>query len=446
LDERIDVALLLKVTRTLEEQLSEVRFWECQPTFYLTLAGVGMADAIESENPAAQHKRAEGLSAFLDQAGQSLTRVPCLFRDLGLEMLSGTRDFFSVLQQQIPELKAALIALDRFEDLLRNVSARDSFHLPQALVQRIIRYHLNSALDIEEVQHVLDREMHAMEARLFESARRLGGYQSWEEAYERIPLPHVEETGLVGIYRNQVDSLGTYCLDHGLVSKRLFSTCPVRVAPMPSYLAPIRTASSYSIRPQSPPHGGSFYVIDGKGNEDSAREYHREYKMLSAHETYPGHHLLDCSRWCLERAVRRPIEQPLFYEGWACFAEELLKQTGYFSHPADLLLLAKRRLWRALRGKVDMGLQTGTMDISTAARYLTKAGMASDHAIAAARRYLLNPGYQLCYTLGIRRFVDLFDQYGAGDVPGFVECVLGQGEINFDDLEGIFKQRSVGNA
>jgi hypothetical protein len=276
-DEGIDVALLLKVTRTLKEQLSDVRFWEYQPTFYLTLACLGMADAIESENPAAKHKRAERLSAFLDQAGRTLTCVPLLFRALGLEMLPGTRDFFEMLQPHIPELKSALIALDRFENSLKDVSTRDSFHLPQELVKRILRFHINSGMDIEEIQQALDQEIHAMEACLQEEARRLG-HQSWEEAYASIPLPDVEEAGLIEIYRAQVEKLGKYCLDKGLVSKKLFATCPVRVAPMPSYLSPIRTASSYSIRPQSPPRGGSFYLISGQVTGDASREYHREYR------------------------------------------------------------------------------------------------------------------------------------------------------------------------
>ena len=67
--------------------------------------------------------------------------------------------------------------------------------------------------------------------------------------------------------------------------------------------------------------------------------------------------------------------------------------------------------------------------------------MSIDHATSSSRRYLLNPGYQLCYTLGILRFIDLFDRYGHDDVPEFVKFALGQGEINFDDLERILKQR-----
>ncbi|GAH89633.1 unnamed protein product, partial [marine sediment metagenome] len=40
----IDIALLQKLARTLREQLSEVRSWEFQPTFYLTLVGIGLAE------------------------------------------------------------------------------------------------------------------------------------------------------------------------------------------------------------------------------------------------------------------------------------------------------------------------------------------------------------------------------------------------------------------
>ena len=42
----VDIALLKKVSQTLREQLSEVRTWKTQPTFYLTLVSIGMAEAI----------------------------------------------------------------------------------------------------------------------------------------------------------------------------------------------------------------------------------------------------------------------------------------------------------------------------------------------------------------------------------------------------------------
>ena len=182
-----------------------------------------------------------------------------------------------------------------------------------------------------------------------------------------------------------------------------------------------------------------FYVINTDRRE-SGKGYQREYKILSAHETYPGHHLLDIHRWSLKRPFRRAVKQPVFYEGWACFAEELMRLTGYFSKPGDLLLLARRRLLHALRAKVDIGLQTGIMDIPAAIKFLEANGIGTERATSLARKYPLNPGYQLCYTLGLRRFWQLFEQYGRENLPGFVSEVLNQGEIHFSDLEKVFQK------
>jgi len=165
--------------------------------------------------------------------------------------------------------------------------------------------------------------------------------------------------------------------------------------------------------------------------------------MLTAHETYPGHHLLDISRWNMVRSLRRPVEQPVFYEGWACFAEELLRLTGYFSTPEERFLLAKRRLWRAVRGKVDLGMQKGTMDINAAVGYLEETGVYGKHAVSVVKKYLLNPGYQLCYTLGVRRFLDLFSRFGLNNLQKFVKITLTQGEIGFPALGKVMESTDL---
>ena len=447
LEVQIDIALLQKFARTLREQLSEVRTWEFQPTFYLTLIGIGLAEAMESEDPAAKHERARSLPAFLEQASHNLNCVPVLFRDIGLEMVSDTRNYLILLGKILPELKPALTALDRFDEALQNVSTRQDFLLPRDLLERIIRFHIHCDIDIQEVDHTLDQEIAKMQQILEEEARSLVAEQfavqcphpRWPEALRSIPMPAVGKEGLLELYKREVDRLAKHCLDQGLVSPRLVSSCPVRVASMPSFLSAIRTASSYSISPKHPPSGGTFYILSNDVIDEARQEYHREYRMTCAHETYPGHHLLDASRWSLARPLRRAIERPIFYEGWACFAEELVRLTGYFSDPGDRLLPAKRRLRHAIRGKVDLGLQTGTMNISTAARYLKEMGISQEQAMSSARKYPLNPGYQLCYTLGLRRFLDLFEQYGRQNLPKFVQTVLGQGEIHFTDLEKILR-------
>ena len=448
LEMQIDITLLQKLARTLREQLSEVRIWESQPTFYLTLVCIGLAEAMGSEDPAAKHERAKTLPAFLEQASRNLNCVPVLFRDIGLEMVSDTRNYLVFLKNALPELKHTLAALDRFNDALKNVSTRQDFFLPQELLERVIRFHINCNLDIQGVIHTLDQEINEMRQILDQEARSLVSGQFniqfphllWSEALQSIPMPTVRKEGLIGLFRGEVNKLAKHCLEQGLVTQGLVSSCPVHVASMPSFLFAIRRAFSYSIPPKHPPFGGTFYVLNTDLSDEVHKTGHREYRMLTAHETYPGHHLLDVSRLSLARACRRAIEQPIFYEGWACFGEELMRLTGYLTNPGDRLLLAKRRLWHAIRGKLDIGLQTGAMNIPTAAEYLKEMGISMERAMFSARKYTLNPGYQLCYTLGLRRFLDLFDRYGGDNLPKFVRMVLNQGEINFADLEKILQK------
>jgi hypothetical protein len=444
---RIDIALLRKLAHTLREQLAEVRTWEVQPTFYLTLAGIGLAEAIASADPAAGHERARGLPAFLEQSGRNLNRVPVLFRDIGLEMVADTRNYLLSLVKTLPELPTAITALDRFGEALRKVDTRRDFRLPRELLARVLRAHINCGLDVPEINETLDREIEEMLSVLSREAGNLSSDTvkrsppSWSAMLKSIPIPAVGKDGLLGLYRDEINKLTEHCLAQGLVSPGLVAACPVRVTPMPSFLAAIRTGASYSMPPGYLPAGGTFYIVNTHMPSTKAQAgYLRQYRMTCAHETYPGHHLLDASRWGLARPLRRAVEQPIFYEGWACFAEEVLRQTGYFHAPGDRLLLAWRRLLHAVRCQVDIGLQTGKMTVPAAVGYLAEAGLSTERAVSLARKYPLNPGYQLCYTLGLRRFLDLLARYGHDNLPDFVWAVLNQGEINFTDLEKVLRE------
>jgi len=446
-ESQIDTALLKKMVRSLREQLSEVRTWESQPTFYLTLACIGLAETLESEDPAAKYERATGLSNFLDRARLNLTNVPILFRDIGLEMVEDTRNYLVMLIKSLPELQTALVALDRFEETLQKLSTRDDFLLPKELFEKIFRFHLHCDMAIEDIDHALDQEIEDAQDILVKEAKNLVTKQSdvlnsqgiWLEALRNIPASHVSVQDPVRLFQAEIERLAAHCIAQGLVSPGLVSTCPVTVLPMPIFLSSIRVGASYSISPQHPPTGGKFYIATRYTNEESRRSSLREYRMTCAHETYPGHHLLDCSRWSLTQPLRRNIEYPTFYEGWACFAEELMSTTGYFSESVDRLLLARRRLAHAIRGKVDIGLQTGAMDFATATQYLEETGISHERAGVLVRKYPLNAGYQACYTIGLRRFRDLLHRHGSMGLPAFVQTVLNQGEILFTDLEKILQ-------
>jgi uncharacterized protein (DUF885 family) len=171
------------------------------------------------------------------------------------------------------------------------------------------------------------------------------------------------------------------------------------------------------------------------------KRFHREFKPLTAHETIPGHHLLDSIRRKLDNPVRRQIESPLFYEGWASYAEYLLIDSGYITRPLDLLVDYKRRLWRSARCQVDVGLTTGKIKPDDAAHLLKTCGFSPEETHRQVDRFRLNPGYQLCYSFGLHEFKQLKASYASHmNTPLFHQFILQGGELPFHLIDLRFKK------
>jgi uncharacterized protein (DUF885 family) len=162
--------------------------------------------------------------------------------------------------------------------------------------------------------------------------------------------------------------------------------------------------------------------------------------MLTAHETIPGHHFLDALRRNLKNPIRRQIESPLFYEGWASYAESMLIEYGYLDDPLERLVSAKRNLWRSARCQIDVGLTIGKLSENTAVDLLKTCGFAAAEASRQLDRFRLNPGYQLCYCYGSHEFKQLKKKY-SHFLKGkdFYSFLLEGGELPFHLIEKRFE-------
>lgn len=168
--------------------------------------------------------------------------------------------------------------------------------------------------------------------------------------------------------------------------------------------------------------------------------------MLTAHETIPGHHFLDSIRRRLVNPIRRQIESPLFYEGWASYAEFLLVDSGYIDSPMEALVDYKRRLWRSARCQVDVGLTTGKINLENAIHLLKVCGFSSEEAHRQVDRFRLNPGYQLCYSLGSNEFKQLRVSCGRHmDETRFHTFLMEGGELPFHLIEKRLAASTRGN-
>jgi len=442
----VNVRMLSRVIRTLIEQLDKIGTHTFQPTFYLTIATVGLIHAMDTDDPEAWGKRIRTLPRFLENSLKALGTVPLLFKEQGIEMGTQFRDWLISLEG-LAGIENAVQALGKFKKRLMSHDVVDNFTPTPDHLDRIVNFHMSTGLSVSEVLMELEEEATEMLSVMEREARILGHGSDWKEALSRIshePLPRDGKTGLI---EREVERLRNHCVKLGITYQGEAGAesgkGELKIVDLPGSLQSVRTADSYNAKPGHPFSGGTFFIYGGSGLGTSVNTINPVYRMTAAHEAYPGHHLLDMSRWNNPDPVRRPVEYPLFYEGWACFAEDLMLLTGAFERPYDTLMLAMRRYRHAVRGKADLMLQTGKTDIKGTAAILSGVGLSKKRAVDTARKYALRPGYQLCYTVGRRRFSDLLASSAGGRVPEFAQTVLLEGEIGLGDLEHILKKKST---
>lgn len=439
--------MLVLFLNNLRDQLNDLELWKKQPSFYLTLMNAGLAQTLNHKNRKWFLSRIRELPAFLEQANQNIEEVPNPWQEISLSMISNCREFLSSFSSEAGHIELSLESLKSLEKKIKQLPSETKLDIPKDLLKKIYRNHLATGMEIPQISKILKDEIEEMRQIMILEAEKILNRPVQNivkptvlinEVYDNITSHSGIYNDSVQVFQYELDHIKSHLLDTGIIEDNPKFLCPVRIKEMPSYYRAIRSASSYSIYPNHPPEGGTFYILSTSGYGVPSENL-SEYRMLTAHETYPGHHLLDSSRLSLNDKVRRSLEFPLFYEGWACFAEMLLSFSGYFSSPADRFILAKRRYWRAVRGQVDIGLQSKKLDFESAANILLEAGIPYKRAIASVKIYTLNPGYQVCYAIGIRRFLDLYNRYGKEDLKNFVMAVLSNGEILFPDLEKVLQ-------
>jgi len=95
---------------------------------------------------------------------------------------------------------------------------------------------------------------------------------------------------------------------------------------------------------------------------------------------------------------------------------------------------------------VDVGLTSGKIKLKDAIHLLIVCGFSAEEAQRQVDRFRLNPGYQLCYSLGCHEFKALKVSYGShmGETQ-FHNFLLEGGELPFHlikkRLEGIESEK-----
>ncbi len=290
-------------------------------------------------------------------------------------------------------------------------------------------------------------EYRRVAARMAEVAAGIsGGSVDWSSVVRQLQKIHPASIeGMREEYEEVCFAARRFMIEKGLVTDPPDERCHVVPAP-PAVRATLAVACYIAPPMFKPSREGYFFVpypVDGDDAEevDALLESNATYAMATTavHEAYPGHH------WHLmttkeSRAVRRVFTSDYFAEGWALYAEGMMRDAGFFAPEQELGQL-EARLFRAARIVVDTSLHTGEMSFEDAVGFMhDKALLPWPTARSEVARYCAWPTQASAYLTGamaierarddwlarggaLREFHDSLARSGCMPVPLAVQAI-----------------------
>jgi hypothetical protein len=461
LEKIADLELLKANASGILIELEMKESWRHNPLLYLKIAFIGLDHALTK--PASDAKeitertlaRLHATPRLLQQAMDNINTVPKTYYEAARAMLTDCQHYLSELSRQdtadsggtlTGAFQEARRALEAFEEFLGKLFPVADQQGVVGALDATLKDHFCSIRSLAEIFEIAENEWRIGLEQLEELQANIDPNRSWSELYHAYSPSDIEKTDTIPLYRSEIDRLGRFFREHGF--REFDLSASLEVCETPTYLRSVRSSASFSAAFSADVREQDFFYIttqlaQRRGKEAAnfvRKRLYREYKFLAAHETFPGHHLLDSVRRRLENPVRRQIESPLFYEGWAYYAESLLAEYGYVNNPMDYLVDCKRRLWRAARCQIDVGLTTGMLSKADAMALVISAGFSPEEADFQIDHFQLNPGYQLCYCLGRHEIMQLRKNYGMKmGLDQFHKQLLEGGELPFHLVQERFE-------
>ena len=459
LEEEIDRVTLKKSMERFIREFGSAATWRQDPTLYIKVALFAVDQVLSQGTPAGEEPRQalttvlRQIPRFLAQGLDNLERPSVLSVAVAVEMAHDAFNFFRRdVERFIQEILAgdsrllqenqkALAGWDAYRKGLEGLKTVPSFSIGETAFTQMFAISVDSAKSPAEALEIAEDRFQTTLKTILMLADSIDPGTAWQDMARNAGYSAESSGDILELYRQEVEALRAFFHARDLLTFPVEEK--VQVLPTPVYLQSLRATASYKAPLTGRPAGaGVFYVTPGSELSGLILS-HKPY--LSAHETYPGHHVLDAIRLHHPNPVRRQIEAPLFYEGWACYAETLLDEFGYTMTPRQRLVQLQRQLWRDLRTVLDVKLQTGRITIEEGAKEIEKVGFPSAVAARQIRRFALTPGYQSCYFLGMEEILRLRDRYaGRLGLKGFHDRLLEGGQLSFDLVEKRLEAAAAG--
>jgi uncharacterized protein (DUF885 family) len=437
--ERVDRDLVLSVLAG-RAITAEWAAWRRQPEVYLGpgLHGVfGLFLHRLRPEPALVHDavaRLRGIPEMLDHGRRNLdpALVAPVFVDRAIgQARAGARYVGTLLPAEArdPDLRAALAeagavaarAFEAFALFLEDlrVRAAGDFALGESRYSRLLRDKEHVPLDASALRERGRREYDRLSAELRDLSRRVAGSDDWPAVLTELNRDHPASPEAMRVaYAAWTERARAFLRERALVTLPEGEECDVE--PSPPFQRPVLAVASYASPPPfSPSRRGHFFVPfppDGAGPEEVRQRLenncHAGIPTTAVHETYPGHHWHLVTMKAHPSPVRLTFRTPYFSEGWALYAEQMMREQGFFTDPRHELFQVEALLFRAARIVVDTSLHAGDMTLDDARRFMMeRANLTEPTARAEVARYAAWPTQASAYLVGCLEILAIRDRH-----------------------------------
>jgi uncharacterized protein (DUF885 family) len=425
---RIDRDLALSVLRG-RAIMADWQMWRRQPEVYLSPGLAGVFTLFlhrlrpEAELARAASARLREVPRLLDDGIRNLRPelAPRVYVERALaQARAGARYARELVAQEAADagLRAELAAagavaadaLDRFAAFLDSFQeqAHGAYAIGESRYSRLLRERELLSVDARALRERGRQEYDRLAAVLAGCAREIAGTSDWVAALRDLNRDHPPTPeAMREAYAAASERARRFLAERRLVTLPEGEEC--RVVPSPPFQRPVLAVASYQSPPAfAPGLRGHFFVPfppDGASPEEvRQRLENSSYPSIpttAVHEAYPGHHWHLVMAKQHPSAARRTFRTPFFTEGWALYAEELMREQGFFTDRRQEMCQHEAMLFRAARIVVDVSLHTGEMGLDEAVRFMMeRANLPQPTALAEVRRYASWPTQAAAYLTG----------------------------------------------
>src|SRR5919199_3490035 len=271
-------------------------------------------------------------------------------------------------------------------------------------------------------------------------ARVIDGTDDWRAVLERLNQDHpTTPEAMRQAYADWTERARQFLRQRELVSFPAGEECLVEPSPM--FQRPVLAVASYNSPPVfSTSMLGHFFVPyppDGASEQEiQQRLENNSYAAIpttAVHEAYPGHHWHLVTAKSNPSPIRRAFRTPYFTEGWGLYAEQLMREQGFFTDPRHEISHIEATLFRAARIIVDTSLHVGDMSFDEAVEFMrTRANLPEPTARAEVARYCAWPTQASAYLTGcleILRIRERFLSERGGSLRDFHDTLASSGAL-----------------